>query len=95
MAKSVKILKAKVVECELNANPSESDKKNGYKWFVYVEDEKEITDTLKAPDYPRYKSAVELKPGTYYLEINSDAMISKDTGRLVKWTHILKTHEVK
>lgn len=55
MAKSVKILKAKVVECELNANPSESDKKNGYKWFVYVEDEKEITDTLKTPDYPRYK----------------------------------------
>ncbi len=94
MAKSVKILKAKVVECELNQNPSENDKKKGFKWFVYVEDEKEITDTLKAPDFPRYKSAIELKAGTYYLEANIDATISKE-GRLIKWIHILKIHEVK
>ncbi|MBX7231413.1 MAG: hypothetical protein K1X29_04945 [Bdellovibrionales bacterium] len=92
MAKIIKLLKVEVKECNLTTNKDDIEK--GLKWVVLVEDEKTFGKNLKAPTFPDFKSYVELKPGQHYLEIKQDAFIDKN-GRLVRYVHILKVHEVK
>lgn len=61
------LMTAKVVEC--NPATEQKDLDKGLKFVVVVESEKEMTKTLKVPDFIKCKSMVELKAGEHTLEV--------------------------
>jgi hypothetical protein len=91
MAKTINIIKAKVVEC--SPATDEKDIGKNLKWVVILESEKKITATLNAPDYVRCKSLQEVKPGEHFLEVEQFHI---PEGKSVKsYTRIIKKVELK
>ena len=62
------LIRAKVVEC--NPATEAKDLEKGLKFVVVLESEKNVTPTLKSPEFIKAKSLIELKPGEHLLEVD-------------------------
>ncbi len=90
MAKIQHLIRAKVVECNPATQKTDLDK--GLKFVVILESEKEITQTLKAPEFIKAKSLIELKAGEHTLEVDVFT-IAQENARPQTYYRILKKVE--